>query len=158
MNPARLSIALLILLAACDNMVRQPRYDVYGEGPLFADGKAMQTPPAGTIARDAPHWAAEAERPPMTLALLDRGRGRYAIYCSMCHALDGSGDGTVPARGFPRPADFRATSQRALSGADIYKAISDGYGVMYGFRDRVPPHDRWAIAAYVQALQRLGGS
>ena len=150
------ALYLLLLLAGCDNMVKQPRYDAYGAGPLFADGKAMQTPPAGTVSRDAAEWAAETRRPPMSLALLQRGRGRYDIYCGMCHGLDGSGDGTVPARGFPRPADFRAADQKALDGARIYATISDGYGVMYGFKDRVPPHDRWAIAAYVEALRRTG--
>lgn len=146
----------LLLVGACDNMVRQPRYDAYGEGKLFADGKAMQTPPAGTVARDAPLWAAAEQRPPMTAALLSRGRERYDIYCAMCHGADGSGDGTVTARGFPRPADFRAPDQNALVAADIYRTISDGSGAMYGFKDRVPPRDRWAIAAYVQALQRRG--
>lgn len=152
----RLPVLLLLLLAGCDNMVRQPRYDAYGEGKLFADGKVMQVPPDGTVARDAASWAAAAQRPPMSAALLARGQDRYAIYCSMCHGVDGSGDGTVPARGFPRPADFRTLGQRALGSGQVYQAISDGHGVMYGFADRVPPHDRWAMAAYVQALQRSG--
>jgi mono/diheme cytochrome c family protein len=137
-------------------MVKQPRYDAYGAGALFADGKAMQVPPAGTVARDAAAWAEQAARPPMSLALLQRGRDRYAIYCSMCHGLDGSGDGTVPARGFPRPADFRTADQRALDSTQIYQAISSGSGAMYSFSDRVPAPDRWAIAAYVEALRRSG--
>jgi mono/diheme cytochrome c family protein len=143
-------------LVGCDNMVRQDRYDAYGAGALFGDGKVMQDPPAGVVARDAPAIAAAARRPAMTPALLRRGQDRYAIYCTMCHGLDGSGDGTVPARGFPRPADFRSAGQRALTGDQIYRAISQGSGVMYGFADRVPAPDRWAIAAYVQALRRSG--
>ena len=149
-------LPVLLLLGACDNMVRQPRYDAYGSGRLFADGKAMQTPPAGVVARDARAWAEQERRPRMTLALIERGRDRYDIYCSMCHGIDGSGAGTVTARGFPRPADFRTTDQQALGSGQIYRSISDGAGVMYGFRDRVPPRDRWAITAYVQALQRAG--
>lgn len=152
----RAALLVVLLLAGCDNMVKQPRYDAYGAGPLFADGKVMQVPPAGTISRDAAQWAAQTRPPPMSLALLQRGRERYNIYCSMCHALDGSGAGTVPARGFPRPADFRAADQMALDAARLYTTISDGHGVMYGFKDRVPPHDRWAIAAYVEALRRAG--
>lgn len=152
----RAVLLIPLLLAGCDNMVKQPRYDPYGAGPLFADGKAMQLPPAGTVARDAPEWAEQAKLPPLTANLLARGQERYGIYCAMCHGLDGSGDGTVPARGFPRPADFHAADQRALDSASLYRTISDGSGVMYGFRDRVPPRDRWAIAAYVQALQRVG--
>jgi mono/diheme cytochrome c family protein len=147
-------LPLILLLASCDNMVRQPRYDPYGDGALFADGKAMQTAPDGTIARDAPQLAAASQRPPMSLALLRRGQERYGIYCAMCHGLDGSGDGTVTARGFPRPADFRA--QPTLTSDRIYAAISQGSGVMYGFADRVLAPDRWAIAAYVEALRRSG--
>lgn len=150
------ALFILLLLAGCDNMARQPRYDAYGVGKLFPDGKVMQTPPAGTVPRDAAAWAAQSRRPPMTLALIQRGRERYGIYCSMCHGLDGSGDGTVPARGFPRPADFRSAGQKALGADRIYAAISDGYGVMYGFKDRVPPRDRWAMAAYVEAFQHTG--
>jgi mono/diheme cytochrome c family protein len=92
----------------------------------------------------------------MTLALLRRGQERYGIYCAMCHGLDGSGNGTVTARGFPRPPDFHAPAQRALDSQRIYRAVSDGAGVMYGFADRVPAPDRWAIAAYVEALRRSG--
>jgi mono/diheme cytochrome c family protein len=149
--------ALALLLGGCDNMVRQERYDAYGAGGLFADGKVMQAPPPGTVARDAPVLAAAAERPALTPALLERGRQRYGIYCSMCHGYDGSGDGTVPARGFPRPADFRSAGQRALTSARIFQAVSEGAGVMYGFADRVPAPDRWAITAYVEALRRSGG-
>lgn len=153
MSP-RLALILPLLLAGCDNMVRQQRYDPYGDGPLFADGKAMQTAPDGTVPRDAPQIAAQAQRPPMSAALLQRGRERYGIYCTMCHGLDGSGDGTVTARGFPRPADFRA--QQGLTSARIYGAISQGTGVMYGFSDRVPAPDRWAMTAYVEALRQSG--
>lgn len=152
----RRALLPLLLLAGCDNMARQPRYDAYGEGKLFADGKAMQLPPDGTIARDAPEMLAAKQRPAMSPALLARGRERYGIYCAMCHGIDGSGDGTIPARGFPRPADFRTPSQRALTADQLYQAISKGRGAMYGFADRVPPHDRWAMAGYVQALQRSG--
>jgi len=152
----RLLLLAVPALAGCNNMVKQPRYDAYGAAPLFADGKVMQAPPDGTVARDAPLGALTAQRPAMSLALLDRGRERYGIYCAMCHGLDGSGDGTVTARGFPRPADFIAPDQRALTEGQVFAVISQGYGTMFGFADRVPAPDRWAIAAYVQALQRTG--
>src|SRR3546814_11032227 len=96
----RALLLLPLLVAGCNNMVKQPRYDPYGEGPLFADGKAMQLPPEHTVARDAAEWAEQTRRPPLTASLLKRGQERYGIYCSMCHGFDGSGDGTVPARGF----------------------------------------------------------
>lgn len=147
-------VLVALLLGGCNDMTRQPRYDDYGPGALFADGKAMQAPPAGTIARDTP--LIPDTRPAMTAALLARGRERYAVDCSMCHAADGSGSGTVPARGFPQPADFRSASQRKLTPEQIHDAIAHGYGRMFAHADRVTPADRWAITAYVVALQRAG--
>lgn len=150
----RAILVLPLLLAGCNDMVRQPRYDDYGPGKLFADGKAMQAPPAGAVPRDAPALALAEERPAITPALLARGRERYGIYCAMCHAADGSGRGTVPARGYPQPQDLRSPAQRALNPQHIHDVIANGYGVMYGHADRVAPADRWAITAYVLALRQ----
>lgn len=134
----------LLLLAACNqNMVQQPRQDDYEAGALTS-GRA----PEDTVAQGQPDVA----RPPMSMALLDRGQERYAIYCSMCHGEDGRGGGIVPARGYPRPPSLLkpATPQH------LYEVIGEGSGIMYGFKDRVPPADRWAIAAYVEALRTKG--
>lgn len=152
----RRALPLLLLLGGCNDMVRQPRYDDYGPGKLFADGKAMQAPPADVVPRDAPALARAAARPPMTTALLARGRERYAVACVPCHAADGSGRGTVPARGYPQPQDFRAPAQRALTPEHIHDVIERGYGFMYGHADRVGLADRWAITAYVLALRDAG--
>jgi mono/diheme cytochrome c family protein len=150
----RRGLSLCLLLAGCNDLTRQPRYDDYGPGALFGDGKAMQAAPIGTVARDTP--VAPDTRPAMSAALLARGRERYAIDCAMCHAADGSGFGTVPARGFPQPADFRAPAQRGLTPEQIHNAITHGYGRMFAHADRVAIADRWAITAYVVALQRAG--
>jgi mono/diheme cytochrome c family protein len=140
----RLLLLALVLLAGCDRMNRQPKIKDYAPSALFADGQGMRLPPEGTEAMDDP---------PMTAALLSRGQDRYGIYCVMCHDAVGGGEGVVPGRGFPRPKPFSATDQRALSDRQIMDAIDHGYGVMYGVGDRVPPADRWAITAYVRALQ-----
>ena len=150
-----LPLLLLALLSACDRMNRQPKLKDYAPASLFANGQAMQAPPDGTVALDDPQLAADdATRPPMTPTLLERGRERYGIYCVMCHDATGSGRGVVPSRGFPRPKDFADPGQRSLSDRQIMNAIGRGFGVMYGFADRVDPKDRWAITAYVRALQR----
>lgn len=147
-----LLLAALALLGACDRMNRQPKLKDYSHSALFADGQSMRQPPAGAIAVDDPAIAAaDTTRPPMTLALLERGRERYGIYCVMCHDAAGTGAGVIPSRGFPKPPPF--AHQKALSDRQIMDAIGQGYGVMYGFADRVPPADRWAITAYVRALQ-----
>ncbi|WP_395332069.1 cytochrome c [Novosphingobium sp. BL-8H] len=147
----------LVLLAACGkNMVQQARYDSYEPAGLFGNGMAMQRAPEGTLSREDAARMASEQRPAMNRALVERGRERFAIFCVPCHGRDGSGDGIVPARGFPRPPDFH--EKRLVEAADghFYAVMTQGYGVMYSFADRVPPRDRWAIAAYIRALQATG--
>lgn len=145
---------LALALAACNDMSAQPRYDSYERSGLFADGASLQAPPEGTIARDEPaQSAALAERPAMTAALLQRGRERYGIYCSPCHDASGHGEGVVPSRGFPRPPSFHDERLRAAASSYFVDVITHGHGVMYAYADRVAPADRWAIAAYIRALQ-----
>ena len=144
----------LLALAGCRNMVQQPRYDEYESNPLYPDKMAMQHPPDGTVAQDWPLRRAAEQRPPLTRALLERGRERFGIYCAPCHAYDGSGMGMIPARGFPRPPDLRIARLRQAPASHFYDVITNGYGVMYSYADRVAPQDRWAIAAYVRVLQQ----
>ena len=151
--PAVLTTTALAL-AACDQMNVQPRYNAYGRASLFAGGQVNQSPPDGTVAREDAAWqTATVQRPPMTMALLARGRARYAIDCIQCHGAAGDGDGVIPARGFPRPPAFDSPQVRRLTSAQVVEVITKGYGVMYPHAARVAPADRWAIAAYVQALQ-----
>lgn len=140
---------LVLALAGCDDMEQQRRYDAYGEAGLFADGKVLQLAPEGTVARDRPTM----ERPEMTAALLARGQERYAIFCAPCHDTAGYGAGVVPARGYPPPPSFHTPELRAAPESHFVEVITRGYGVMYSYADRVAPADRWAIAAYIRALQ-----
>jgi mono/diheme cytochrome c family protein len=97
--------------------------------------------------------AAAKNPPPVTLALLARGQQRFDMFCSPCHGLSGYGDGMVVQRGFPHPPSFY--SQRLLA-ADVrhfFNVQTKGFGVMYSYADRVSEADRWAIAAYIRALQ-----
>ena len=154
----RALILLPLVLGACrGNMVQQPRADDYEASPLFADGKVLQAPPEGTVSQDAPARAAAALRPAMTPALLVRGRERYGIFCAPCHGIDGRGHGVIVARGFPAPPSLLEPRLRASPSAHIYDVVTNGYGVMYGYSARVEPADRWAIAAYVRALQQAAG-
>lgn len=142
------------VLSGCDDMNHQPRYESYEKSALFPDGKALQAPPEGTVARD--DLAAEADlsrRPAMTPALLARGQQRFGIYCAPCHDASGYGEGTVPARGFPHPPSFHIARLRQAPSRYFVDVITHGHGVMYSYADRVSPSDRWAIAAYIRALQ-----
>ncbi|WP_312680010.1 c-type cytochrome [Stutzerimonas nitrititolerans] len=146
--------ALFMLLAGCDDMARQPRAKAQEPSVFFPDGKVNQTPPAGTVARgDLARDALLAERPTMSMALLQRGEERYQIFCSPCHGLAGDGDGTVVSRGFPRPPDF--VEPRLIDAPDRHfmNVIAHGYGQMYSYAARVAPADRWAIVGYIRALQ-----
>jgi len=148
-----------VVIGCRDEMAEQPRYDPYGEATLFSDNKVMQLPPPGAVARDDPAWRLPyRERPPMTAALLARGRERFDIYCSPCHGYAGDGHGLVSSRGFPQPPSFHSKRLRNLPSRHVFDVITDGYGVMYAYANRIPPADRWAVAAYIRALQVSQGA
>jgi len=91
---------------------------------------------------------------PMDRATLERGRERFDIYCSPCHSVAGDGDGMIVRRGFPSPPSYHTDRLRNAPDAHFYSVITNGYGMMYSYADRVAPRDRWAIVAYIRALQR----
>lgn len=90
---------------------------------------------------------------PITLATLERGRERFDIFCSPCHSRAGDGDGMVVRRGFPNPPSYHTDRLRKAPDAHFYGVITNGYGAMYSYADRVDARDRWAIVAYIRALQ-----
>ena len=90
---------------------------------------------------------------PITLATLERGRELFDIYCSPCHSRAGDGDGMVVRRGFPNPPSYHTDRLRKAPDAHLYSVITNGYGAMYSYADRVDAPDRWAIVAYIRALQ-----
>jgi mono/diheme cytochrome c family protein len=155
-NVAPLFIALLALtLSGCDQrMIHQPKDKAYEASRLFANGRVEQVPPAGTVARDALFWSPQtAPRPPMSAGLLARGQERFDIFCAPCHSRTGDGDGMVVQRGMPRPPSFHSSRLREAPDRHFLQVITDGYGAMYSYATRVPPDDRWAITAYIRALQ-----
>jgi hypothetical protein len=120
-------------------------------GPLLPLG--AQDPLHSRLPKPHP-MATNAGMPmPITLPLLRRGRERFNVYCSPCHSRAGDGDGPVVRRGFPRPPSFHTDALRKAPLDHFYKVITHGYGIMYAYADRVAPQDRWAIAAYIRALQ-----
>ena len=152
----RLALAGLsvLMLCGCDQSMReQKRMGPQARSALWSDGTASRPIPAGTVARgDLAYADAERTPPPVTAALVARGQERYTIFCAPCHGATGDGDGMIVQRGFPRPVSIADTRQRGLSADHIADVIAHGYGVMYPFA-RLDPADRWAIVAYVRALQ-----
>lgn len=170
-------LALLLFLGGCEKLVRnmydQPRYQPLQPSPLFPDGSSSRPVVPNTVAHTSGNLAgtssgrvgAEEERRrvqaeraqhmpyPITLALLKRGRERFDIYCAPCHSPVGDGDGMIARRGFPHPPSYHIERLRAAPDRHFYDVITHGHGIMYSYADRVTPEDRWAIVAYIRALQ-----
>jgi mono/diheme cytochrome c family protein len=170
-------IAALCLLTGCEgarqDMVDQPRYKPLAASPLFGDGaSARPLPPGavphargafagstggragvGAVLSDQKADAAASNPYPVDMRLLRRGQQRYTIYCTPCHSPAGDGDGLVVRRGFPAPPSYHIERLRAAPDRHFYDVITKGYGIMYPYADRVEPADRWAIVAYIRALQ-----
>lgn len=154
----RALIIPVLLLGACHQnltMSDQRKLDEYERSTVFRNGKVLQSPPPGSVSREQGLNDVLAEKPPMTLALVQRGRERFNIFCSECHGPTGDADGMVVQRGFPRPPSFHEARLVNAPDEHFVDVITNGHGVMYSYVDRVPPADRWAITAYIRALQRM---
>lgn len=149
MGLAVVSAAIAASLGGCDNMANQPKRLPY-EAYRSEDRPVNREEPQGTISRD---WEAPPTPPVVTEALLERGRQRFDIYCSVCHGLAGYGDGQIVQRGFPVPPSYHTDRLRQAPNQHFYDVITRGYGAMYSYAQRVSPADRWAIVAYIRALQ-----
>ncbi len=156
-----------LLLTACrQDMHDQPRYEPLQTSSFFADGRASRPIPEGTVALDdvvTPGVLQTGDRSgdfsdtipvKIDLALLKRGQERYDIYCVPCHGYLGDGDGMVARRGVRVPANLHSDRIRQAPPGYIFQVISKGYGAMGDYTDQIPSaSDRWAIVAYVRALE-----
>lgn len=168
-----LSLAVLVLLlSGCGrNMYDQPKYEFGEPSRLFNNGASARPEIEGAVPRDIGILDNRYEDPsfysglgatgyvselpvPLTEALLARGQERYNIYCSPCHNYAGQGGGMVIQRGFAaEPASFHEPRLRAMPPGYFVGAMYNGFGRMYSYASRIPPEDRWAIAAYIKTLQ-----
>jgi mono/diheme cytochrome c family protein len=160
-------VALLLAVAAgCrQDMHDAPRYEAYEKSDFFADGRSARPLVEGTVARghlreDTPASTGKmgtlfvATAPvPVTMDLLRRGQQRYGIYCSPCHGLSGAGDGMVVRRGFRKPTSFHDPRLRTQPDGYLFDVIASGFGAMPDYAAQVPAADRWAVVAYIRALQ-----
>ena len=159
-------LLLCCVLCSCRRaMVDQPRVKPLAENDFFADGSGARPLPAHTVARghlyeDDAFFTGmtngeliAAFPAPLTREVLARGQNRFEIYCAVCHGATGYGDGMIVRRGFPRPPSFHERRLRDAPVGHFFDVIRNGYGVMYSYAARVEPKDRWAIIAYIRALQ-----
>ena len=153
------------------DMDRQPKYGPQQESPIFADRSASRRPVAGTVARgflqedDAFHTGVVngqyiGRNPrPITSDLLKTGQARFNVYCSPCHDRTGSGQGMVPAHSQAwLPTNLNDDRVRQMNDGEIFNVMSYGRRSMPPYRFQVSEADRWAVVAYVRALQRTRGA
>jgi mono/diheme cytochrome c family protein len=163
------AIGILLLCAGCrQDMHVQPRYNPFDPTDFFEDGQSARMPVAGTVPRGdlttGPEGellytgkingaVADAFPIPVTRDILNRGRERFSINCEPCHGMSGDGDGMIVQRGFRRPPSLHSDRLRTAPAGHFFEVITNGFGAMYPYGYRVEPRDRWAIVAYIRALQ-----
>jgi mono/diheme cytochrome c family protein len=163
---AALVVGLVGLAAGCrQDMHDQPKYKAFRRSDFFGDDRSARPLVEDTVARgqlraDAAYYTGkQAATPvdalpvPVTLALLQRGQQRYGIYCTPCHGATGRGDGMVVQRGYRRPPSFHIDRLRNEKAGYFFDVITSGFGAMPDYAAQVPVADRWAIVAYLRALQ-----
>lgn len=146
-------------------MAEQPRYDTYAPSDFFPDGMSARPVISGTVpymltmtntllyqgqVNGAPATTLPFQ---MTDAVMARGQERYGIYCAPCHGALGDGKGLVAQRGFCCPSSFHTDGLRGAPVGHFFDVITNGSGAMLSYRADISPRDRWAIIAYVRALQ-----
>lgn len=158
--------ALALLLSGCGlNMVDQPKAEYQETSAFLPGGVSVQPLPEGVVSRERGGFdqvfytgldetGFVTELPiPLTLELVQRGQQRYNIYCTPCHNFSGNGLGVIVQKGMPQPTSFHDQRLRDAQVGYFFNAMTNGFGRMYSYASRIPPEDRWAIAAYIRALQ-----
>ncbi len=163
---ALVAVAALCTLGCRLDMHTQPKYKSDDPSTFFPDGRANRPEVTDTVARGhlrsdellytgrVKGVVAEQFPFPITRQVLERGRARYNIYCSPCHDYTGSGRGMIVQRGFPPPPSYHLDRLRRAPAGHFFEVMTDGYGARYSYAGRITPEDRWAIVAYIRALQR----
>jgi mono/diheme cytochrome c family protein len=164
--PACFGFALLLLPACRQQMADQPRYEPYEESNFFPDGTSARPIPTGTVARghlneDTLLYQGRVNGElattfpfQITRSVLEQGRERYNIFCSPCHDYVGTGNGMAVRRGFRRgPPSFHSDRMRNEPPGHFFDVISNGFGAMNDYSMQITPRDRWAVVAYIRALQ-----
>ena len=161
-----LAAVSLFGIAGCrQDMHNEPKYVPLRSSAFFKDGRSARMPVAGTVARDdgndgsyfytGKNGTKEVDEFPfpITEAVMERGRERYDIYCSPCHSRVGDGNGMIVKRGYRQAANFHNPRYLSQPVGHYFDVMTHGWGAMPDYASQVQPADRWAIAAYIRALQ-----
>ena len=169
-RPALRSAMVLALAAATvacrQDMHDQPKFIPLRPATFFDDGRSARPLVEGTVARghlddDTAFYTGKGPdgKPldtfpfPVTKEVIERGQERFNIYCTPCHGRTGNGDGMIVRRGFRHPPSYHIDQLRQLSNGYIFDVITNGFGAMPDYAAQIPARDRWAIVAYIRALQ-----
>ena len=156
-----------LALSGCEEAIRQdmanqPKNRPESPSDFFADGRSVRPMLDNTVARgaiddDVYNVAKDfAGFPPavkVNARLLERGQDRYKIFCTPCHGLQGNGEGMIAMRGMKHPPSYHIDRLRQAPNGYFYDVMTNGFGAMYSYSERITPADRWAIVAYIRALQ-----
>lgn len=163
--PFLLVLGLTILTGCRQDMHDQPKYKALAPSSFFSDGRSARPLVSGTVARgelreDSDLYQGKVDGKlvdafpfPVTKQILERGQQRYNIYCVPCHDLVGNGQGMVVRRGFRAPPSYHIERLRQAPAGYFYDVITNGFGAMQDYSVQVSVRDRWAIVAYIRALQ-----
>ena len=156
---------LLLFVGCQQQMADQPRYEPLQRSTFFGDERSARLPVPDTVARghldaDTAFFTGKSgDTPvgtlpfPLTRELLQRGQERFEVFCAPCHDRTGSGNGMIVQRGYRRPPSYHIDRLRQAPIGHFFDVMTHGFGSMPDYADQVPPRDRWAIAAYIRALQ-----
>jgi mono/diheme cytochrome c family protein len=167
-NTSRVSYGLFaascfLFLSGCQlkqDMAHQPKARPLSPTEFFADRRSERpllenTVARGALADDALFVPKDSNNFPLPVnqELLERGQERYQIFCTPCHGLQGDGNGLIVMRGMKQPPSYHQDRLRQVPNGYLYDVVTNGFGAMLGYSAQIPPRDRWAIIAYVRALQ-----
>ena len=161
------TLAVATAISGCDDSLRQdmatqPKNRPLSPSDFFSDGRSERPLLENTVARGAidsdvynvsKDFAGFPAGLKVDQKLLSRGQDRYKIFCTPCHGLQGDGNGMIAMRGMKHPPSYHIDRLRQSPNGYFYDVITNGFGAMYSYSERISPSDRWAIIAYVRALQ-----
>ena len=159
------AFCLLVVIGCRQDMHNQPKYIPLRDSGFFRDASSARplvedTVARGTLQDDTAFYTGkdgakevDALPFPLTAQVLDRGEQRFNIYCSPCHDLLGTGQGMIVRRGYRQPPSYHIERLRQAPLGHFFDVMTNGFGAMPDYRAQIAPRDRWAIAAYIRALQ-----
>jgi len=160
------AMAATMMLAGCrQDMHDQPKFIPQRGTDFFADGRSARPQVENTVARGQLHEdtyyytglqdgkEGDGMPFPVTMQVLERGQERYNIYCTPCHSRVGNGVGMIVQRGYSKAGNFHTARLMAAPLGHFFNVMTNGYGSMPDYKAQIAPQDRWAIIAYIKALQ-----